>query len=139
MNWNPHPEDIAVPQQEEIIVRKTNDGTIEITQRDDQSEFGEVTVLLHVKNAPMLVMAIIAKMGNESGAVSAAFAAYQKRITELETICAESYQVIGALAGEAIEHPEVQKALDNASQQRLVHQDLLPFPKSELPERKRPA
>ena len=56
------------------------------------------------------------------------------RVEELETVCAELYQVIGALAAEAgvYDHPEVTKALDNASGCRLVHKDLLPWPKSPL-------
>lgn len=57
-----------------------------------------------------------------------------RRIEELETVCAELYQVIGALAGEfdCFDHPDVQHALDNASKSRLVHRDLLPWPKSPL-------
>jgi hypothetical protein len=60
---------------------------------------------------------------------------FSKRIEELETVCAELYQVIGILAGEhgdVLGHPDVQRALDNASQARLRHKDLLPFPKTPL-------
>ena len=48
------------------------------------------------------------------------------RVAELETICAELHVIIGALAAEAgvYDHPEVSKALDNASECRLVHKDL---------------
>ena len=57
-----------------------------------------------------------------------------RRVEELETVCAELYQVIGALAVEAgvHDHPDVVKALDNASQCRLVHKDLLPWPKTAI-------
>ena len=33
------------------------------------------------------------------------------------------------------DHPDVQRALDNAARGRLVHTDLLPWPKTPLPER----
>lgn len=51
-------------------------------------------------------------------------------------VCAELYQVIGCLAYHygIMEHPDVQKALDNASQHKLVHADLLPWPKQDLPD-----
>jgi hypothetical protein len=54
------------------------------------------------------------------------------RIAELEQVCAELYQVIGSLADHAgcFDHPDVQRALDNASKARLVHRDLIPWPKS---------
>ncbi|HFQ9792182.1 TPA: DUF551 domain-containing protein, partial [Escherichia coli] len=45
------------------------------------------------------------------------------------TVCAEAYQVVGVMAdalgvfGDAA----VQKVLDNLSQQKLVHRDVLPF------------
>ena len=50
-------------------------------------------------------------------------------------VCAELYQVIGNLAHHfgVFEHPDVQKALDNASEHRLVHTDLLPWPKQDMP------
>ncbi|EHF4942228.1 TPA: ead/Ea22-like family protein [Enterobacter hormaechei subsp. steigerwaltii] len=54
----------------------------------------------------------------------------EKRIAELETICAESYQVVSALADAAgvFETSEaVSKALDNLSQTKLTHSDVLPF------------
>lgn len=57
------------------------------------------------------------------------------RVKELERICAELYQVIGQLARahhDCLSHPDVQKALDNAAAGRLVHDDLLPFPKRKL-------
>lgn len=47
----------------------------------------------------------------------------------LSTVCAEAYQVVGVMAdalgvfGDAA----VQKVLDNLSQQKLVHRDVLPF------------
>jgi hypothetical protein len=47
------------------------------------------------------------------------------RIAELELICIESYQVVGALA-HGLGAP-IEKAMDNLSQRRLVHEDVLPF------------
>ncbi|HBT6622546.1 TPA: DUF551 domain-containing protein [Klebsiella pneumoniae] len=53
----------------------------------------------------------------------------QPDASHLSRICAESYQVVGALA-EALnifDDPCVIKALDNLSAQELVHEDVLPF------------
>jgi hypothetical protein len=60
--------------------------------------------------------------------------AQMARIAELELLCAEHYQVIGALADHAdcFDHPDVQRALDNAAKARLVHRDLLPWPRQRL-------
>lgn len=58
-----------------------------------------------------------------------------RRIKELERIVAELYQVIGALAlrhNDCFGHPDVQKALDNAGRAKLVHRDLMPFPRLPL-------
>ena len=57
-----------------------------------------------------------------------------KRIAELERICGELYQVIGSLAGHAgcFDDPEVQRALDNAAKAKLVHRNLLPWPRRAL-------
>lgn len=51
------------------------------------------------------------------------------RIAELEEVCAEAYQVVGALAlmADVIDTPEVEKVLDNLSEARMVHDDVLPF------------
>ncbi|WP_439954879.1 hypothetical protein [Klebsiella pneumoniae] len=51
------------------------------------------------------------------------------RVKELGTVCAESYQVVGALAnvGGVFNELPVIKALDNLSAQKLVHTDVLPF------------
>ena len=53
---------------------------------------------------------------------------------EAATVCAELYQVIGSLAGElgALDHLDVQRALANARAHKLVHRDLLPWPKQAL-------
>lgn len=51
------------------------------------------------------------------------------QVSDMSRICAESYQVVGALA-EALnifDDPCVIKALDNLSAQELVHEDVLPF------------
>jgi hypothetical protein len=57
-----------------------------------------------------------------------------ERIMELERICDEAYQVIGSIAGEfhIMESPDVQRVLDNLSEKKLVHKDILPWPKSSL-------
>lgn len=52
------------------------------------------------------------------------------RIEELETICAEAYQVVGQFSDML---PDA-KILDNLSQQRLVHKDVLPFKPVQSPE-----
>ncbi|EAM6792400.1 hypothetical protein E0G74_01405 [Salmonella enterica] len=52
------------------------------------------------------------------------------RIDELETICGEAYQVVGILADKAgvfETSTAVEKILDNLSEARLVHDDVLPF------------
>ena len=48
---------------------------------------------------------------------------------EAEIVCAQCYQVIGYLADQlgVFDHPAVIKALDNASQAKLIHDDVLPF------------
>jgi len=48
-------------------------------------------------------------------------------------VCAELYQVIGSLASDlgVFDHPKVVKALDNAANHALVHDDVLPFPSFE--------
>jgi hypothetical protein len=53
-----------------------------------------------------------------------------ERIVELETVCSESYQVLGSLAGDIGIFNEwaVTKALDNAGLHKLLHCDVLPFP-----------
>jgi len=60
---------------------------------------------------------------------------------DLERICAESYQVVGWLASECglFDHEQVIKALDNLSEQRLVHDDVLPFnPQRAQPQEQKP-
>jgi hypothetical protein len=56
---------------------------------------------------------------------------------EAKLVCSELYQVIGSLADYAgvFEHPDVQRALNNASDGARTHKDLLPWPKDPLPER----
>lgn len=50
----------------------------------------------------------------------------KERIEELERVCAQLYQVLGTLSYKyKIETPSMLKAMDNASEARLVHQ-LLP-------------
>lgn len=58
----------------------------------------------------------------------------QKRIAELERVCAELYQVIGRLAdfADCWAHPDVVRAMDNAADQKLTHKKLLPWPRQPL-------
>jgi hypothetical protein len=51
------------------------------------------------------------------------------RVEELERIIAELYQVIGILAdrGHVFDLPQVQRALDNAANAKLIHDNVLPF------------
>lgn len=62
-----------------------------------------------------------------------------RRIDELKRVCAELYQVLGCISEYAgiWNHPDVIKAMDNASAARLEHKDLLPWPEKKLPRRKR--
>ena len=55
------------------------------------------------------------------------------REDELQTLFAETYQVVGSLLSDLgkFDTPEGQKILDNLSQQRLVHTDILPWPSYE--------
>lgn len=53
----------------------------------------------------------------------------KERIRELEAVCGELYQVIAVLAynEELFNDPQVIKALDNASDAAMTHDDVLPF------------
>lgn len=53
----------------------------------------------------------------------------QRRIEELETICAEAYQVVGSLADDAgrFQEDDVEKILDHLSQMKIIHPDVLPW------------
>ena len=53
----------------------------------------------------------------------------EEKVSQLSRICAESYQVVGALAEELsiFNDISVVKALDNLSAQALIHDDVLPF------------
>src|SRR5690606_29550409 len=57
------------------------------------------------------------------------------RVEELEIVCAEAYQVVGALASYAgvFCTDDVGRALDNLAQHKRVHSDLLPWPKNAAP------
>lgn len=48
---------------------------------------------------------------------------------QMATVCAETYQVVGALAAELniFESDEIIHILDNLSEQKIVHGDILPF------------
>lgn len=52
-----------------------------------------------------------------------------QRIEELEDVCAEAYQVVGALADKAkvFDSKPVTKALDNLSAAKRIHNTVLPF------------
>jgi hypothetical protein len=49
---------------------------------------------------------------------------------EAEQVCAEAYQVVGSLLSDLgkFDTPEAEKILDNLSQAKLVHKDVLPWP-----------
>lgn len=49
---------------------------------------------------------------------------------ELRTVCAEAYQVVGSLLSDLgkFETTEAERILDNLSEARLVHTDVLPWP-----------
>jgi hypothetical protein len=63
----------------------------------------------------------------------------RNRIAELEDLCGELYQVIGVLADYSgcFDHPDVQRALDNASKAKFIHRNLIPWPKAPLGDFKR--
>jgi Lar family restriction alleviation protein len=52
---------------------------------------------------------------------------------EAEQVCAEAYQVVGSLLSDLgrFDMPEAQRILDNLSQARLVHTNVLPWPSYE--------
>lgn len=49
---------------------------------------------------------------------------------EAATVCGEAYQVVGSLLSDlgVFDTPEAEKILDNLSEHRLVHNDVLPWP-----------
>lgn len=63
-----------------------------------------------------------------------AFAAWQASKehsrSEAEMVCGEAYQVVGSLLSDvgAFETDEAGKILDNLSEARMVHDDVLPWP-----------
>lgn len=64
------------------------------------------------------------------------FSAQQQEIHDLKTICAEAYQAVGSLSSDCgrFGDDDVQRVLDNLSEQRLVHKDVLPFASKEKPQ-----
>jgi hypothetical protein len=52
---------------------------------------------------------------------------------EAELVCYETYQVVGSLLSDlgVFETDEAQRILDNLSQARLVHKNVLPWPSFE--------
>ncbi len=52
-----------------------------------------------------------------------------QRVEELEELCAEAYQVVGILAVECgrFGADDTDKILDNLSQLKMLHSDVLPF------------
>lgn len=59
-----------------------------------------------------------------------ALAAANARAEAAEAVCAEAYQVVGSLLSDvgAFDSEQGQKVLDNLSQHRMVHDDVLPWP-----------
>lgn len=68
--------------------------------------------------------------GWEEQPLYAAPAAPADARTEAEKVCGEAYQVVGSLLSDMgiFDNEQSQKALDNLSQARMVHQDVLPWP-----------
>ena len=56
--------------------------------------------------------------------------AQAEQYPEAAEVCGEAYQVVGSLLDDlgVFDHPHAQKALDNLSQHRMVHTDVLPWP-----------
>lgn len=54
----------------------------------------------------------------------------QEKYTELQKICAEAYQVIGVLSNETgrFDDAKTVKILDNLSELKMIHNDVLPYP-----------
>jgi hypothetical protein len=61
--------------------------------------------------------------------------AEQAEPSEAELVCAEAYQVVGCLLDQLglFESEQGQKILDNLSEARMVHQDVLPWAAVEVP------
>ena len=63
------------------------------------------------------------------GRMTAQLEAAERRVAELERVCAEAYQVVGVLLSDTdqfdTDHGE--KILDNLSEARIVHEDVLPW------------
>lgn len=79
--------------------------------------------------APVMTWGEFCTIATERDADKALIAEQAERIAELECVCAESYQVVGALADSlgVFNDTKTIKALDNLSAQMLVHTDVLPF------------
>lgn len=75
--------------------------------------------------------AIIAGVGAAPAAPDVA-----AELEEVKTVCAEAYQVVGALLADAgrFDSPDGQKILDNLAEQRLRHTDVLPWASKAAPE-----
>lgn len=58
----------------------------------------------------------------------------EKVPTEAELVCYQTYAALGMLLLEMAEqgHPQAEKLMDNLSQARLVHADVLPFAQGEV-------
>lgn len=64
------------------------------------------------------------------GATGKLIEVLEERIKELQMICAEAYQVVGTLSYEAgrFDEEKTIKLLDNLSQHKMIHEDVLPYP-----------
>ena len=75
------------------------------------------------------------------GLIRAAIEADRKRKqSEAEEVCAEAYQVVGSLLSDLgiFETDAAEKILDNLSQARMVHKDVLPWPSFDCQRRGEP-
>lgn len=76
----------------------------------------------------LLAALVIFTVGAIVGFVICAIAK-RERIDELEEVCAEAYQVVGCLLYDLGDFgsDRAEKILDNLSQMRMVHDDVLPW------------
>lgn len=119
----------VVPDDWQLVPKKI---TLEMECALSKADSYEIGWLWALAAAPKYEVQNAKRMQNALNACRAAMRkAGNSPVTQdgLSTVCAEAYQVVGVMAdalgvfGDAA----VQKVLDNLSQQKLVHRDVLPF------------
>jgi len=103
-----------------------NDDLVEVVAKAIRDELGLADMICAGRAAKAAIQAIEAYEGrvNDTDVVD---------IDELKTICAEAYHVVGCF----MDYLPNEKILDNLSQQKLVHSDVLPFKPKRLPFQRR--